>query len=275
MALIEKHPSIDYRATYGIELEALAEVLRSLAEVLVGRPERGIKRIRRAIECTRSSKDQYGHCLRLVWSSYISWSLRDFAAMRAPLEICVARAAEYGFQQVVGWACGMLAALKAAEGNSATALTEWKAAEAGLEPIGSFLWARGFANMATEIYRKAINGTETLRFIDSCLDQLNQSSAHVPEAELCRIKGEIIGAAPPFNLAESEYWLRRAIETSQRQGSQWYELRATVSLARLLIKRVNRAEARTMLTEIYNRFTEGFDTTDLKEAKTLLDELAG
>jgi predicted ATPase len=50
-------------------------------------------------------------------------------------------------------------------------------------------------------------------------------------------------------------------------------LRATTSLARLLAKQGHRDEARTMLTEIYNWFTEGFDTADLKDAKALLDEL--
>jgi predicted ATPase len=53
-----------------------------------------------------------------------------------------------------------------------------------------------------------------------------------------------------------------------------WELRATMTLARLLDKQGHRAEARTMLTEIYNWFTEGFDTGDLKDAKALLDKLA-
>ena len=52
-----------------------------------------------------------------------------------------------------------------------------------------------------------------------------------------------------------------------------FELRATVSLARLIANQGRRDEARMMLTDIYNWFTEGFDTVDLKEAKRLLDEL--
>ena len=54
-----------------------------------------------------------------------------------------------------------------------------------------------------------------------------------------------------------------------------WELRATMSLARLLAKQGRRDEARTMLAAIYNWFTEGFDTPDLKDAKVLLDQLAG
>jgi len=65
-----------------------------------------------------------------------------------------------------------------------------------------------------------------------------------------------------------------AIEVARRQGAKSHELRATMSLARLLTKQGRRDEARSMLADIYNWFTEGFDIADLKEAKALLDELA-
>ena len=63
------------------------------------------------------------------------------------------------------------------------------------------------------------------------------------------------------------------IEIAQDQGAKSPELRATTSLARLFASQSRRDEARMMLAEIYNWFTEGFDTADLKDAKTLLDEL--
>ena len=65
-----------------------------------------------------------------------------------------------------------------------------------------------------------------------------------------------------------------AIEIARRQSARCEELRASISLARLLAKQDERDEARAMLVEIYNWFTEGFDTADLKDAKALLDELA-
>jgi len=81
---------------------------------------------------------------------------------------------------------------------------------------------------------------------------LGQSAAHAPEAQLC---------------------FERAIEIARTQSAKFFELRATTSLARLLASQGNRDGARTMLAEIYNWFTEGFDTADLKDAKALLDEL--
>jgi predicted ATPase len=63
------------------------------------------------------------------------------------------------------------------------------------------------------------------------------------------------------------------MEIARGQSAKWYELRATVSLTRLLAQRGGRDEARAMLSEIYNWFTEGFDTADLKDARALLAEL--
>ena len=75
-----------------------------------------------------------------------------------------------------------------------------------------------------------------------------------------------------FDLVEQ--YFREAIDLSRTMQAKSLELRATTSLARLLASQGSRHEARTMLAEVYNWFTEGFDTADLKDAKSLLDELA-
>jgi len=94
------------------------------------------------------------------------------------------------------------------------------------------------------------------------------------EAELHRIKGELLIIKDPRNAAEAELCLRTAIDVARRQGARLFELRATVSLAPLLKQQGKTEDARRMLADIYNWFTEGFDTADLKEAKALLEELA-
>jgi predicted ATPase len=71
----------------------------------------------------------------------------------------------------------------------------------------------------------------------------------------------------------AEVCFRNAIRVARSQSARSWELRATTSLARLLAQEGSRGEARSMLAEIYDWFTEGFDTADLKDAKALLDEL--
>jgi hypothetical protein len=78
----------------------------------------------------------------------------------------------------------------------------------------------------------------------------------------------------PDGAAEAERCFRRAIEIAVRQQARSWELRATTSLAGLLDQRGKRDEARTMLAEISNWFTEGFDTVDVIDAKGLLEELS-
>jgi predicted ATPase len=74
-------------------------------------------------------------------------------------------------------------------------------------------------------------------------------------------------------IEEAETCFRAALHVARAQEAKWWELRATVSLARLLRDSNRREEARTTLAQIYNWFTEGFDLPDLKNARQLLDEL--
>jgi predicted ATPase len=100
-----------------------------------------------------------------------------------------------------------------------------------------------------------------------------KSGEQIASPSLHQVKGELLLAQNPSDIAEAEQCFRTAIEIARRQSARSEELRATTSLARLLAKQGRRDEARRVLAEIYNWFTEGFDTADLKDAKALLDEL--
>jgi class 3 adenylate cyclase/tetratricopeptide (TPR) repeat protein len=89
--------------------------------------------------------------------------------------------------------------------------------------------------------------------------------------ETLRVRGEIRVKQGDLELAEADF--RDSIAIARSMGAKAWELRTTMSLARLLRDTGRRDEARTRLAEIYNWFTEGFDTADLKEAKALLDEI--
>ena len=95
------------------------------------------------------------------------------------------------------------------------------------------------------------------------------------EAELNRQRGELLLMRGSAEHAAAEDCFREALKIAKRQAAKSWELRATTSLGRLMRDTNRRNEARTMLAEIYNWFTEGFGTPDLKGAKALLDELKG
>jgi predicted ATPase len=105
-------------------------------------------------------------------------------------------------------------------------------------------------------------------------DHAHRTEEHFAESEIERIAGETLFQMGPENAAEAERCMRRAVAIAADQGAKSFELRATISVARYLRDTGRRDQARTMLARVYNWFTEGFGTHDLKEAKTLLDELS-
>jgi adenylate cyclase len=115
--------------------------------------------------------------------------------------------------------------------------------------------------------------SEAFDAIGEALTLIEETGECEFEAEAHRTKAELLLAKDLSGLVQAEESLRTAIDIANRQDAKSWELRATASLARLLRDTNRRDEARTMLAEIYNWFTEGFDTRDLKEAKQLLDEL--
>jgi tetratricopeptide (TPR) repeat protein len=115
---------------------------------------------------------------------------------------------------------------------------------------------------------------EGLSIVENLIAKMNsegEPSSFIPELFL--LKGELL-LMQDSREVEAEHYVHRAIEIARRNSDKTAELLATTSLARLLAKQGRRDEARTMLAEIYNWFTEGFDTADLKDAKALLGELA-
>ena len=116
-------------------------------------------------------------------------------------------------------------------------------------------------------YREALGAVAIGR------EHASRTEEHFEESEIERIAGETLILIGTANTGEAEQCLRRAVAIAVEQGAKSFELRATKSLARLLSSQGKREEARMMLADIYNWFTEGFDTADLKEAKVLLDDL--
>jgi predicted ATPase len=107
------------------------------------------------------------------------------------------------------------------------------------------------------------------------LDAVKATGEGLYEAELLRLKGELLIAHRPAVSHEAEACFQRAVAVAREQEAKLFELRASTSLARLWRDQGKRDEARELLAPVYGWFIEGFDTRDLKEAKALLDGLTG
>ena len=113
-----------------------------------------------------------------------------------------------------------------------------------------------------------------LALFNSALEAALSTGERWYESELLRLKAEMLLAQLQQPATAAERCLTEAISIAQKQEAKFWELRAAMALAQLRARLGRRVEARELLAPVYGWFTEGFDTVDLKEAKTLLDELA-
>jgi predicted ATPase len=126
--------------------------------------------------------------------------------------------------------------------------------------------------MLAEGYALAMQYEEGLRAGDEGLAHDERVDDRCAEAELYRIRGELLRQRGD-DVEEVEECFRQAIAVARAQEAKSWELRATMSLARLLRDQGRAAEAREALAAIYGWFTEGFDTSDLVDARELLEQL--
>jgi predicted ATPase len=138
-------------------------------------------------------------------------------------------------------------------------------AELGVTTLCSFL---------ADAYRQMGRAEDGLRMVTDGFQVAKKNDEHIVEAELYRLRGELLLIQDAPNESQAGECFRHAVALSREQQARSLELRAAMSLARLLWKQGRTAEARATVQSVYNWFTEGFDTADLREAKILIDELA-
>jgi len=137
--------------------------------------------------------------------------------------------------------------------------------------------------LLAEVYGNAGNFTEALSSLAEALATVQRSGERWWEAELYRLRGELllrqvttgeplrVTGVEPSVFSEVEAYFRQALDIARCQEAKSLELRTAMSLSRLWMAQGRRDEARTLLADVYGWFTEGFDTADLREARTLLE----
>jgi len=195
--------------------------------------------------------------------------LREFPRADALAGEALASCEEHGFAELAIWALSPLGLARAELGRIEEGVALLRQALASATERGP---RTEITETLTHLAKaQALEGAvaDALRTIDDALRANPQELYFRPET--LRVRGELRLRQGDSALAEADF--REAISLAQKMGAKAWELRATTSLARLLRENNRRDEARAMLAEIYNWFTEGFDTADLKDAKALLGEL--
>jgi predicted ATPase/class 3 adenylate cyclase len=242
--------------------------LVSVAQAL-GRLDEARKFEEEALRRARELKHSFSFVSALHTSCWLRYQRREPEAARELAESLITLAEEHGFREHLATAKGFRAWASTELGQTELAVTELEALATSPQ---RFLLISKSALLA-KVYLHLGRHEEALGIVSEELTGIERSGAYQEAAELHQLKGEAILMRDASATMEAEGCFRKAVEIARRQSAKWWELRATVSLARLLRDTARREQGRTMLADIYAWFTEGFDTADLKDAKSLLDDL--
>jgi|SRR5437773_1940259 len=179
------------------------------------------------------------------------------------------------------------------QGLQEGAIEQMRQGLAARQATGTELMRPHLLAQLAEALGKTRQPEQGLRVLDEALAVSHRDGERCYQAELYRLKGEllllqstgravsqaatggnVVFEAEPPAVAQAEGCFNQSIKIAQQQKAKSLELRAVMSVARLYQNRGKQEEARGLLAQIYDRFTEGFDTMDLREAKALLDELS-
>jgi predicted ATPase len=237
----------------------------------LGYPNQALNLTQEAVAFARELDHPFSLAYALLFGCRFHWVRRDPQAVQRYAEEAMRLSTEGGFPLFQAWAAFLLGWARARQGEAEEGIAQMLQGLASWRSLGMESGVTSFLDPIAEAYGIAGQAEKGLALVEEALALVERTAERAWEAEVHRIKGELLLLSS--RASEAEACFRQAIEVARRQEAKSYELCATISLSRLLQKQGRSAEARQLLSEIYAWFTEGFDTPDLKEAKALLDEL--
>ena len=273
-----------------------------------GYPDQALERVRHALSVAQALAHPLSLVAVLSAVAFVHLFRRESQEAHAQAEALLTLAHEHGFAfwlnvgtSLQGWALVERASRSGAREQGEAGLVQLREGLAAERSTEAEIWVPLFLGALAQGYAQGGQAEEGLRVIAEALAMVEKNEERWNEADLYRLKGELTlqqsqasleqvsdkskasqdqsedpksQILDPKSQAEAEACFLKAIEIARKQQAKSLELRATVSLARLWQQQGKYHAAHKALSEIYNWFTEGFDTKDLQEAKILLEELA-
>ena len=181
---------------------------------------------------------------------------------------------QFGFPLILGSGRVLQAWTRVEAGEGAAGIGEMQRALSEMVRIGAGFGAPFFVSLLAGGLRKIGRHDHALGALGVGFAYAKKQGQHYYDAELHRLRAEILLDKDGNAVEEAEGLLGHSLEIARRQEAKTFELRAATSLARLWQHQGKPDAARALLAPLYAWFTEGFDTRDLKDAKALLEDLA-
>lgn len=279
----EHHKALAFQ--YGTDPRTVCLLYETLALWVLGYPEQALHKSGEAL--ARAEEGVHQHSLSLAaalnWTSLLHQLRREAAVTSERAAAGIALAQQCGFPdwEMIGtifrdWAV-------AAQSDNEASVEQLQKVIAAWGATGAELLRPYFLGLLAEQYGKIGRIERGLALLDEALAVVSSSAERFSEAELYRLRGELLlvrdanrlpaQTSPPRPNSEAEGCFQKALFIARQQGAKAWELRATTSLARQWSRQGKRESARRVLTEITDWFTEGRETRDFQAAYALLAEL--
>jgi class 3 adenylate cyclase/tetratricopeptide (TPR) repeat protein len=247
-------------------------VLMAWVSWMLGQVDEAVSRMTAALERADAVQHAHTHAYAWYYASVLHALRGEPAIAQGYAERCLAISEQHGFRQWLGLSRAVRGICTALLDAAAGPLDEVKAALSEYQRQGYQLGVTVHFALLCPVLLLRNEPDAALEVLEHGLSIVHNNSERLFGAELYRLKARTLrlrGAAD----GEAETLLDQALQTARGQQAQSLELRAATDLARLWMHQGKRAQARDALASVYDRFSQGFDTHDLKDARSVLVEL--
>jgi predicted ATPase len=239
----------------------------------LGKRDQALRRLNEAVALAWGLAHPYSLAFALSQTMILRLSRGEVVQTLEAAESGIQLCSEHRFAQWLGEARFHRGWALAAQGKQPEGIALMRQGLAALRATGCQTVVPFYLGELARVCADVGRSDEGLAALMEALVDVDRTEERVWEAELHRLRGEFWLKSPDSDPTSAEVCFRKAIAIAEGQSAKVWELRAATSLARLWGDRDRHAQAHNLLAPIYDRFTEGFDTADLEDAKALLDEL--
>jgi class 3 adenylate cyclase/predicted ATPase len=241
---------------------------------LLGYPAQALIRIHEALALAHALGQPYSLTFAQATAAWVAQWRRDVPAVQAQAEAAIALATTHGFSQWAAMGMILQGWARARQAQDEEGMAQIRQSIAARRAARGALNIPYYLTVLADVCAHLGYPADGLQALAEAHTLVEQHAVRWWEAEVHRLRGVLLLQQTLTQQDEAETWLQRALDVARRQEAKSLELRAAMSLSRLWQQQGKRQDAHALLAPIYGWFTEGFDTADLQEAKTLLEALA-
>jgi predicted ATPase/DNA-binding winged helix-turn-helix (wHTH) protein len=261
-----------FASLYGQDQGVICRSWAALTLWSLGYPDQALRHSRAALTLAQELAHPFSLAYAMCFAGMLCQLRRDVQAAQERATAEVALCTAQGFALYLARGTLLQGWAMAEQAQGAAGLAQMRQGLVAYHATGAVVFRPYYLAFLAEAYGRVGQAGEGLTLLGEALGAVHRTGERFYQAELYRLKGELLLVRSAEHHREAEACLHQALLVARHQRAKSSELRAAMSLSRLWQQQGKRTEARQLLAEVYSWFTEGFDTADLQAARALLEE---